>query len=197
MKYNNETKKRNRSYARTTETRCRARGSHDDAVALIDFLLQRGGKTDLPAEKLAEALGWEQRLGSARMVDMGRFQRARNHVKDGTAKDGQPCTGFRLHYRTSARDNEWMLIDPSGSLDHHREVAVRDLIGDLQQQVAARTINGRRIVAGHAVGDMALQQDPSDVQGYQLMTRYVMEIERFGAASDGTIAEMMVWLQSA
>lgn len=196
MKYNNVTKKRNRSYAQASERPCRARGSHDDAVALVDFLLQNGGKTDIPAEQLAQTLGWEQRLGSARMVDMGRFQRARNHVKDGTAKDGKPCTGFRLHYRTSARENEWMLVDPSGGLPHHREVATREIQGDLQQQVAFRTINGRRIATAHAMGEMCLQSEPSDVPGYQLMTRYAMELERFGAASDGTIAEMALWLQS-
>lgn len=196
MKNNRETQKRNRIYDKETGRRCGMRGSHEDAVALVDYLLAHGGKTELPAERLALELGWEQRLGMTRVTDMGRFQRARNHVKDGRAKDGGACTGFSLHYRTSARDNVWMLIDPRGDLPHRLEVAAREIQGDIQQQVAFRTVNGRRISTAHATADMCLQTEPSDVTGYQLMTTYAMELKRFGTPTDTTIAELAVWLDS-
>lgn len=196
MKENRETRKVRKSYAKATDMRCRARGSHEDALALVEFVLSSGGKTDMTAEQLAKEMGWERRLGLARITDMPRFQRARNHIRDGKASDGKQCTGYSIHYRTSARENVWMLVDPEGDLGHRKEVAAREIAGDVQQQVAFRTVNGRRIATAHSMADMCLHFDPSDVEGYQLMTTYAMELKRFGAPTDVTIAEINVWLQS-
>jgi hypothetical protein len=194
MKNNRTTQKRNRDYVKSTEKRCLARGSHNDAIALVEYLLARGGKDDKPAEQIAQDLRWEQRLGGMRQTDMGRFHRARNHVKDGRSKDGRPCTGYSLHYRSSALGSHWMLVDPSGDLGHHTLVAAEELRGDIQQQVAFRTINGRRIATAEQMAEMCLKQAPPDGVGHRLLLTYTMELKRFGAISDELIAEIMVWL---
>lgn len=194
MKENSDSRKWRRHYYRETERKCRGRGSHADALVLVEYILNSGGRTNLTMDQLAQELGWEQRVGSARVTDLKRLQIARNHVKDGLAKDGKPCTGFRLHYRTSARENEWMLIDPSGGADHQMEIALREIQGDLQQHVAFRTVNGRRASAAHAAAEMFLKA--GNTEGYQRMTSLAMEYERFGAPSDQTIAELNLWLAS-
>lgn len=194
MKNNRDTAKRNREYAKNTETRCRARGSHNDAIALVEYLLARGGKIDKPAEQIALDLRWEQRLGGMRQTDLGRFHRARNHVKDGRGADGRPCTGYSLHYRTSGQGSRWMLIDPAGDLAHHLDAAIEELRGDIGQQVAFRTINGRRIATAEQMAEWCLKANPQDGRGHRLMIEYSMELKKFGALSDGLIAEINLWL---
>jgi hypothetical protein len=185
--------RRKRVYATDTETQCRRRGSHHDGIDLVSYLMASGGKSDRTAAEICEDLGWWRRTGSSsRELDMGRFDRAKNHVKDGT-RDGGPCTGFRVHYRTSARGNEWRLIDPSGSLADHREAARAEILGDIQTQVSYRTINGRRIVTAHSMADFCLAATPPDTYGYQLMMQYCVEIENFGAITDKTIAELTAY----
>lgn len=196
MKRNSLTVKRNRDYANSTEKRCLARGSHDDAIALVEYLLANSGKTDLSAEKLAVELGWEQRFGGGmRQSDMARFHRARNHVKDGRAKDGKPCTGYSLHYRASGQGALWMLVDPSGDLDHHLHVAIEKMRGDIQQQVAFRTVNGRRIADCEQASELCLKR--GDGIGHRLMLEAAMEYRKYGALSDPLIAEVNLWLAAA
>jgi len=183
-----------RVYARKTTKVCLARGSHHDALALVQYLLDHGGKSNLTHGQLTEALGWEQRIGNTRVLDTGRFERARNHVKDGLDKDNiTPCTGYRLHYRPSTAENMWMLVDPAGDLDHHREVVRRELRGDLQQEVAARSIVGRRVETANAAAEMCLKASPPDGVGHRLLLTYALELERWGAVSNTTLAELMVW----
>lgn len=192
MKNNRETQKRNRNYSKEMGTRCRARGSHDDAIAMVEYLLARGGEADKPAEQIARDLHWEQRLGGMRQTDMGRFHRARNHVKDGRGKDGMPCTGYSLHYRSSAKGSIWKLIDPAGGLQHHLDAAIEELRGDIQQQVAFRTINGRRVSTAEQMSEWCLKA--GDGRGHRLMLEYSMEIQKSGAISDGLIAQINLWL---
>lgn len=189
-----ENRKRRHEFDREMGRRCLARGSHDDAVALAEYMLARGGQADKPAEQIALDLKWEQRLGGMRKTDTGRFQRARNHLKDGRAKDGKPCTGYSLHYRTSGKGSVWKLIDPAGGLQHHMDAAIEEIRGDIQQQVSFRTVNGRRIATAEQMAEWCLKADPPDGRGHRLMLEYSMELRKFGAVSDGLIAEINLWL---
>lgn len=195
MRSDSNRPKHQRAYAKKTTTYCRARGSHQDALALVQFLLDRGGKSDLTQGNVCQLLGWEQRVGNTRVLDMPRFQRARNHVKDGLDPDDKPCVGYRLHYRPSTQGNVWMLVDPSGDLDHHREVARRELRGDLQQELSARVVVGRRIETAQQMAEMCLKASPPDGVGHRLMLTYAVELERFGAVSNATLAELMLWTE--
>jgi hypothetical protein len=188
--------RRNREYSSETEKTCRGRGSHRDAVALVEYLFAHGGKSTLTAQKIAEELHWERRLGSMRQTDMPRFHLARNHVRDGRIK-GRPCTGYSLHYRTSRQGNEWRLIDPTGGLEQHLEAGYREISGDLQQQVAFRTINGRRIATAEQMAEMCLKATPMDGIGHRVMLEYAMELRKFGAVSDQLLAEINQWLSTA
>lgn len=196
MKQNSKTLKQRREYARSTSKSCLGRGSHEDALALVERILDAGGKIAIPHEEIARALGWEQRIGSIRRTDMARYQRARNHIRDGRTRNDEPCTGYSLHYRTSGRDNEMWLVDPSGDLKHHQEIAIREILGDLQQQVAFRTINGRRVDTARQAAQMFLNADPRDDEGHRLMTGYAIELEKYGTASDQTIQELIAWMGS-
>ncbi len=189
-----ENRNRQRQFDREMGRRCLARGSHDDAVALAEYMLARGGQADKPAEQIALDLKWEQRLGGMRQTDMGRFQRARNHLKDGRAKDGKPCTGYSLHYRTSGKGSVWKLIDPAGGLQHHMDAAIEEIRGDIQQQVSFRTVNGRRISTAEQMAEWCLKAETPDGRGHRLMLEYSIELRKFGAVSDGLIAEINLWL---
>lgn len=195
MKANSETRKVQRAYYKDTSRRCRARGSHDDATVLVSYFIERNGRTSETKEQVLEAIGWYRRLPTGlRMLDWGRFERAINHVKDGRAADDRPCTGFSLHYRSSAKGNQWLLIDPSGSFQHHLDVILEELRGDIQQQAAFRTVNGRRIANAEDAAEMCLKAEPMDGEGHRILLSYSMEMKRFGAPSDETIASMNVWL---
>lgn len=197
MKRNSESLKFERQYAKETKRRCRARGSHDDAVLLVSHFIEGGGKTEETKEQVLESLGWQRRLSNGlRELDWGRLDRAVNHTKDGRTHDDRPCTGFSLHYRSSAKGSQWMLIDPSGDFQHHLDVLLEQVRGDMQQQVAGRTVNGRRIASAHDAADMCLKADPPDHEGYRLMTTYAMELDRFGAVSNDTVAHINAWLSS-
>ena len=88
-----------------------------------------------------------------------------------------------------------MLVDPAGDLAHHREVARRELRGDLQQELNARTVIGRRIETAQAMAEMCLKASPPDGIGHRLMLTYAVELERFGAVSNNTLAELITWTE--
>jgi hypothetical protein len=161
---------------------------------LVEYLmLQPGAETDKSAPQIAEDLGWTKRLGLSRVTDLKRFHMARNHVKD-NREAGKPCTGYSLHYRTSSARNVWKLIDPSGSLQDHIYAAASEIRGDLQQQIAFRTINGRRIATAEQMADWCLKATPQDGVGHRLMIEYSMELRKFGTVNDGLLAEINLWL---
>lgn len=188
------TRRVQRHYAKDRTKQCRQRGSHDDAKLLVEYLYSYGGSTAKPAEQIALDLGWEKRVGIMRHTDMQRFHIARNHVRDGLDKHGQPCTGYTLHYRHTGKDSRLWLIDPNGGLDERKEAAKEELRGDLQQQLNLRTINGRRIATAEALSEWCLKSTPVDGVGHRLMIEYSMELRKTGVASDQLIAEIHAWL---
>lgn len=193
MKYNRVTAKANRQYAKATEKSCRARGSHQDALAIVNYFIDHNGHVELVREALVEELNWWTRLSNGmKQLDLPRFARAVNHLKDGRTNDGKPCTGFSLHYRTSGRTSSWMLVDPAGDVNHRLDVAIETIRGDIQQEVAFRTVNGRRKANAEQAAETCLKQD--DGVGHRLLLTYAVEIERFGAVSNGLLAELNDWL---
>jgi hypothetical protein len=194
MKQNRKTNRVRREYYQSTEKRCLGRGSHLDALALVEYLMQQPhAETSQSAPEIARMLGWEKRLGMNRVTDLKRFHIARNHVKDGRDQ-GKPCTGYSLHYRTSSAGNVWKLIDPSGSLQDHIYAAASEIRGDLQQQITFRTINGRRIATAEQMADWCLKATPQDGVGHRLMIEYSMELKKFGTVTDSLLAEINLWL---
>jgi hypothetical protein len=178
-----------------TLKRCRAGRGHDDALALVEYLIARGGSAQQTNETIAMALQMlVNRGGGNWQVDTSRFVQARNHVKDGTTEDGKPCSGYRLHYRTSARGSELTLIDPVGDLGPHASVAVETIRGWMTRESQHHTENHRQIETVERLGDHALAR--GDREGYRLCTRMSVELERDGTVSPSTMAEVQVWLGS-
>lgn len=178
-----------------TLKRCRVGRTHDDAIALVEYLYERNGSAASSSEAIAMALGMMKNLGSGHhVVDMARFRQARNHVKDGTSPEGKPCTGYRLNYRTSARGGEFTLIDPTGDLGHHADAAIESVRGWMVRESTHHTENQRQIETVERLGDHALAR--GDKIGYKLCARMSVEIEREGTVSPATMAEAQVWLAS-
>lgn len=178
----------------TTLKRCRKGRTHDDALALVEYLMARGGKVAKPNEAITVELGMLKNVGGGlRKVDASRFTQARNHVQDGT-DDGKPCCGYRLHYRTAARGSEFTLIDPTGDLGPHAVAAMESVRGWMQREAQHHTENQRQIETWERLGDHALARE--DKVGYRLCARASVELERDGTVSSATMAEASVWINA-
>jgi hypothetical protein len=179
----------------TVLKKCRAGRTHDDGVLLVEYLMAKGGKVQRTNEAIAAELRMEKSLGGGmRRIDMSRFVQARNHVKDGTDAAGRPCTGYRLHYRSSVKGTEFALIDPTGDLGPHLVVAIESLRGWMGVEQRHKTENRRGAEEWIRLGEHAYAR--ADAQGYRVCTRMSLELERDGTVSDTSMAEAAVWLDS-
>jgi hypothetical protein len=177
-----------------TLKRCRKGRTHQDGLALVDYLMARGGKAAKTNEAIAVELGMLKNLGGGmRQVDGSRFTQARNHIQDGT-DNGKPCCGYRLHYRSAAKGTEFTLIDPTGDLGPHATAAIESVRGWLTREEQHHTENQRQIETWERLGDHALAR--GDKVGYRLCARAAVDIERDGTVSSRTMAEANVWLNA-
>jgi hypothetical protein len=181
-----------------TLKKCRKRQSHDDAILLVQYLVDRGGIVEKPNEGIAMDLHWmTNRGGGTWQVDIPRLVQARNHVKDGVDDNGKPCCGFRLNYRAAGHNRkgtELTLIDPTGSLGPHVNAVAKTVAGWMSREAQHHTENQREIETVERLGDHALAL--GDKTGYKLCARMSMEIEDYGTVLPKTMAEVMVWLDS-
>lgn len=178
-----------------TLKKCRAGRTHDDALQLVEYIMARGGKVQKSNEAIADDLGMRKnRGGGVRLVDMPRFAQARRHVQDGTSPDGKPCTGYRLHYRSTARDTEFALADSTGDMGSHVVVAIESVRGWLVRERQHQTENHRQIEIWERLGDHALARN--DKTGYRICMRAAIELEQDGTVSSKTMADANVWLDA-
>lgn len=178
-----------------TLKRCRKGRTHDDALALVEYLMARGGKVAKTNQAIAIDLGMLKNLGGGNLqVDDSRFQQARHHIQDGTV-DGKPCCEYRLHYRASGRaGSELTLIDPTGDLGPHANAAIESVRGWMSRESQHHTENQRQIETWERLGDHALAR--GDKTGYRICARASVELERDGTVSSDTMAEAAVWLNA-
>lgn len=177
----------------TSLKKCRGGRGHDDALALVEYLMARAGKVEKTNEQIALDLGMlVSRGGGMHQVDGSRFTQARRHVQDGTTGDGKPCSGYRLHYRTSAKGGEFVLIDPSGDLGPHATAIFESVRGWMVREQQHKTENLRQSETFDRLGDHALSR--GDKSGYRLCARCSVELERDGTISPATIADLAVWI---
>lgn len=170
---------------------CRGGRVHDDAVVLTEYLANHGGKVAMSNADLAVTLGFTRKVGAGLVqVDMSRFVQARNHVKDRVTTG--PCTGYTLHYRSSARGTEFALVDPTGSLGSHLTVVVESVRGWLVREEQHRTENRRQTIEFERLGDHALANGDRD--GQRLCVKAAVEVENDGFISATTMADLNVWL---
>ena len=168
-------------------------GAHQDATHLVEYLLERSGRIEKSNEAVAYDLAMFKGYGGGRYeTDMGRYHRARNHIKDGTSPDGKPCVGYRLNYRSTQRGAELTLIDPTGDLGSHAVAAVETIRGWMTREAQHHTENRRQIETVERLGDHALAR--GDRAGYKLCARMSVEIEREGTVTPQTMADVEVWL---
>lgn len=179
----------------TTRKVCRGKRGHDDAIALVEYLMNRGGKVEKTNEAIAMDLAMMVNRGGGNwQVDVSRFMQARRHVQDNVGEGGGPCTGYRLNYRASGGKSQLVLTDPVGDIGHHATAAVEAIRGWMSRESQHHTENLRQIAEIEALGDHALAQ--GDRNGYKLCARMSVELERDGTVLPQTMAEVGVWLES-
>lgn len=167
---------------------------HDDAERLVEFLMETEGKTTSNINGLCVKLGWLKGNGSIRETDRGRFQAARNHVKDAVGNDGEPCTGYRLHYMSGKQDGMLVLIDPEAGLMTLAEGAIARLAGWLQREKQHQTENAREMETLERLAQQA--NKTGDTFGHKVCLKASIDIEEFGTVRPKTMAEMQVWVDS-
>lgn len=175
-----------------TLKKCRRGGTHDDGLALVEYLMARGGASNKSNEAITIGLGmFVNRGGGMHQVDKARFTQARRHVQDGMDATGAPCCGYRLHYRSSAQGTEFTLIDPTGDLGPHAGAAMESFRGWMTREAQHHTENLRQIETCERLGDHALAR--GDKVLYRICARGAVEIEQTGTISAATMAEFAVW----
>ena len=170
---------------------CRGKQSHADAEAIVLFLeAQPDFQTTLPNMQIAARMGWLRHGGT---VDKGRFRAAMNHLKDSIAADGKPCTGYVVHYRDSGPARALSLIADGVNvavlqLEQHR--------GWLRIDKQRRTENRRHIASLEADRSVLMATMPGNKwaqDGYDILTRMVMDLDTDGYIRESTLIEYEVW----
>lgn len=168
---------------------------HADAMKIAEFLIENNGTVEIPQDQLAHKLDMlKHEKRGFYLVDKGRFSRARNHLMDSVAADGKPCCGYRVHYRRAGLISTWSLHDPSGGLGAHREGALGNLLGWMSRERQHQTENRRQIGAFDALADDVLRN--GDREGYKLLQRAVIELDRDGTVLPETMALLQSWAGS-
>ena len=152
-----------------TLKRCHAGRGHNDAVALVEYLLAHGGKVNSTNESIAVALGMRKTLGAGAVA--GRYVPLRSGSQpcEGQHEQREACTGYRLHYRTSGRDGEMYLIDPTGDLADHAGPTIETIRGWMVREAQHHTENQRQVETIMRLGDHALSR--GDRIGYRRASR--------------------------
>lgn len=166
---------------------------HTDAVRIVEHLLDHNGQVVDTQEGIARKLAmFRDHGGGVLRIDTARFHRARNHMRDRVDANGRPCCGFTIHYRKSGPNSHLALIDPSGDLGDHALAAKGLILGWASREKQHKTENLRMTETAELLGDHALAL--GDKQGYRLMQRVSIELERDGTITAATMADLEVWL---
>lgn len=168
---------------------------HADAMKIAEFLFEQGGTVEIPNMELARKLDMLKRNGAMFDYDKPRFSRAKNHLMDSVATDGKPCCGYRVHYRRSGLVSTWSLHDPTGGLGAHREGAMGNLLGWMSRERQHQTENRRQITAFETLADDVLAN--GDREGYKLLQRAVIDLDRDGTVLPETMALLQAWAGTA
>lgn len=166
---------------------------HDDAVRIVNFILNEGKWTDLTNEQLATKCGFWQEQGSIRRLNMPRFHKAVRHTKDRCDEEGNPCCYWTLHYRSAGPSGSVLaLIDPTGDLGTHAKAVVGQLYGSMNKQKSQETENRRdmeswQLLAKHAGAN-------GDLYGHSICMQAGTDLRRYGHVRADTMAELELWM---
>lgn len=173
-----------------------ATDTHQDAVVLVEYLMDRHGSCTEPQDVIARQLGMVIDNGGMLNIDRGRFHRARQHLHDRVDSNGRPCCGFRLHYRKSGRGGSTLaLIDPSGDLGDATKAAMATVGGFTSRKRQHDTEDRRMLETFRAVADNCLAQ--GDLDGARAMLMARIDIERHGAVTPQTMAELETYMATS
>lgn len=166
---------------------------HRDAVLLVDFLLEHDGRIEETHEEVADRVGFRRTMsGGLRSIDLPRYNRARNHIRDRIDDQARPCCVFTIHYRRSGRISVLALIDPSGDLGSHAHASIASIRGWVSRQRQHATENQRMVESVELLADHVLANQ--DRRGYRLLQRTAVAVEEQGFVPIPLMAELNAWL---
>lgn len=165
---------------------------HADAVKLVEYLIEQTCRVEASQEVLARKLNLMTHKNGLLVTDVHRFHRARQHLMERIDSTGEPCCGFRLHYRKSGPTSELVLVDPSGDLGHHVRSALAAIDGYISRKRQHTTEDRRMTETFRAVADHAMSQ--GDLDGARLMLTASIDVERVGSVTPQTMADVEMWL---
>lgn len=166
---------------------------HADAIAIVEFLMGNNGTVEANQDEIArklDMLKYEKR--GLYTTDVGRYNRARNHLHERVDVDGRPCCGYRIHYRRSGPISTLSLVDPSGDLGAHAKAAIGTVRGWSSREKQHHTESQRMIKTVEALADHSLAN--GDKHGYRLLQHVCIQLETNGTVPPGLMAELDVWL---
>lgn len=167
--------------------------AHADAWAVIEFVIDHNGTVDLPQDEIARKLDMVKRRAGGFDIDKSRYKRAVNHAMDCVDGKGQPCCGYRLHYRRSGGGTLSIIEHGRGYGDYAKH-AIGAVLGWASRERQHRTENERRIEQVQALADEVFAN--SDQYGHKLLTRVEYALSETGTIPDALMVELETWLAS-
>lgn len=165
---------------------------HADAVKLVDYLIEQSCRVEAPQEVLARKLNLVTHKGGLLVTDVQRFHRARQHLMERVDSLGEPCCGFRLHYRKSGPASELVLVDPTGDLGEHVRSAMAAIEGFVSRKRQHATEDRRMAETFRAAADHSMSQ--GDLAAARMLLAADLDVERFGSVTPQTMADLELWL---
>lgn len=154
-----------------------------DALLAIDYLMAQGGFVECSKAEFAWTMGWTLGTGRDEKPDRRRVEDVCNLTRDQELfpEYGAALGGFVIAYAPS--QGGMSLVDPTGEIPLHHLVHI--LLGDMQKQQAAKTINRRRQPTWRTAGDSATVN--GDVELARLFYQAENEIATTGFVSDSVV----------
>jgi hypothetical protein len=152
---------------------CHGGRTHQDALALVAYVRDRGGRTTAGNFELAEGLGWFHGYDGHQSLDLRRLLRARLHVRDREWPRSVPCTGARLR-RAIGDDRALRLLGPDPVPFGDSRAAVETLLWQLAERKGWQTQVAGQIEINAALMSGALARD--DKALYESLVRSQAEL---------------------
>lgn len=166
--------------------------AHADAMKIVEFIVDQNGTVEATQDEIARKLDMVKHQGRGFLsIDNSRYRRALNHIADCVDEDGKPCCGYRLHYRKAGQVSTLSLADPTGDLGSHAQVSIGNLLGWMSRERQHHTENQRQVHNFETLADHALAK--GDKQGYKLLQRAIVDLDRDGTVLPETMAQLQVW----
>jgi len=163
----------------------------EDAKKSIEYMMKRGGFVEYTKRQFAAAMGWYKGTGKDD-PDRARVERMCNLTRDQDQWGwvSELLGGFAISY--APQQGGMILVDESGEipLDH----MWHQILGDLQLQHKAQTMNKRRLPTWRKAGSQSANNDNLELA--RLCWQAENEIEHTGFVTETTYVNLIKSLRA-